>query len=33
MALKNCFRYQEEGDMGIPMADSSWCMIENHKIL
>ena len=23
----------EEGDMGIPMADSCWCMTENHKIL
>ena len=23
----------EGGDMGIPMADSYWCLIENHKIL
>ena len=21
------------GDMGVPMADSWWCVIENHKIL
>ena len=24
---------QEEGDIGVPMADSCWCMTENHKIL
>ena len=24
---------QEGGDMGVPMADSCWCMAENHKIL
>ena len=24
---------QEGGDMGVPMADSYWCMTENHKIL
>ena len=24
---------QEGGDMGIPMADSCWCVTENHKIL
>ena len=23
----------EGGDMGVPMADSCWCMAENHKIL
>ena len=23
----------ERGDMGVPMADSSWHMTENHKIL
>ena len=23
----------EEGDMGVPMADSCWSMTENHKIL
>ena len=23
----------EGGDMGVPMADSCWCMTENHKIL
>ena len=23
----------EGGDMGVPMADSYWCMTENHKIL
>ena len=21
------------GDIGVPMADSCWCMTENHKIL
>ena len=25
--------FQERGDMGIPVADSCWCMTENHKIL
>ena len=24
---------QEGGYMGVPMADSCWCMTENHKIL
>ena len=24
---------QEEGDMGISMADSPWCMRESHKTL
>ena len=24
---------QERGDVGVPMADSFWCMRENHKIL
>ena len=24
---------REGGNMGVPMADSYWCMIENHKIL
>ena len=24
---------QKGGDMGVPMADSCWCMTENHKIL
>ena len=24
---------REGGDMGVPMADSCWCMTENHKIL
>ena len=24
---------QEWGDIGVPMADSCWCMTENHKIL
>ena len=24
---------QERGDMGVPMADSCWCLTENHKIL
>ena len=24
---------QEGGDMGVPMADSYWCMTENHKIM
>ena len=24
---------QEGWDMGVPMADSCWCMKENHKIL
>ena len=24
---------QEREDMGVPMADSCWCMTENHKIL
>ena len=24
---------QERGDVGVPMADSVWCMRENHKIL
>ena len=24
---------REGGDMGIPMADSCWCVAENHKIL
>ena len=24
---------QEGGDMGVPMADSYWCMTENHEIL
>ena len=24
---------QEGGDTGIPMADSCWCITENHKIL
>ena len=23
----------EGGDMGVPVADSCWCMTENHKIL
>ena len=23
----------EEGDMDVPMADSCWCMTENHTIL
>ena len=23
----------EGGDMGVPMADSCWCLTENHKIL
>ena len=23
----------EGGDMGVPMADSCWCMTENHEIL
>ena len=23
----------EGGDMGAPMADSCWCITENHKIL
>ena len=23
----------EGGDMGVPMADSCWCITENHKIL
>ena len=25
--------FQEGGDMGVPVADSLWCMTENHKIL
>ena len=24
---------QEGGDMGIPMADSCWCLTENNKII
>ena len=24
---------QEGGDKGVPMADSCWCLTENHKIL
>ena len=24
---------REGGNMGVPMADSCWCMTENHKIL
>ena len=24
---------QGGGDMGVPMADSCWCLTENHKIL
>ena len=24
---------QEGGDMGVPMADSCWCVTENHKIV
>ena len=24
---------REGGDMGVPMADSCWCLTENHKIL
>ena len=24
---------QKGGDMGVPMADSCWCVAENHKIL
>ena len=23
---------REGGDMGVPMANSCWCMTENHKI-
>ena len=25
--------FQEGGDIGIPMADSCWCLTENNKIL
>ena len=25
--------FQEGRDMGVPMADSCWCVTENHKIL
>ena len=24
---------QDGGDMGLPVADSRWCVTENHKIL
>ena len=30
---KTIYEIQEGGDMGVPMADSCWCMTENHKIL
>ena len=26
-------KVQEGGDMGVPVADSCWCLTENHKIL
>ena len=25
--------FWDGGDMGVPKADSCWCMTENHKIL
>ena len=31
--LKDGMEREMGGDMGVPMADSCWCMTENHKVL